>query len=111
MLITTLIALGYNIGSYQSGFTSFHADHENAGKWKTWSGVAHTNYAGANQRPYIEEVRDALILIGKPANSSAEFRYTYGNYAKVNMMQEAARVVNEKGNDAMKQCIKNTYFN
>jgi hypothetical protein len=112
MLVTVLIALGYNIGSYQAGFTSFHADHQSDDpKWKTWSGVAHTNYAGANQRPYIQEVRDALVMIGKLVNSSAEFRLKYGSYNRNLMRQDAARVVEEKGSDAMKQCIKNTMSN
>lgn len=111
MLIVNLIAMGYNIGSYQSGFTSYHADHQPISedtRWKTWSGVAHTNYAGGNQRPYIEEVRDALLIIGKPANSSAEFRSKYGNFPKSEMMKLAAQAVNEKGNDMMKSCIKDT---
>jgi hypothetical protein len=86
LLVVAFIALGYNIGSYEKGFP-IHSDHEEAGKWKTWSRWAHTN--GQAPLPYEDAVRDALSLIGMPANSALEFRSKYGNPPKTLMIQKA----------------------
>jgi hypothetical protein len=84
--IVAFISLGYNIGSYEKNFP-LHADHEEASKWKTWSRWAHTN--GQAALPYADAVRDALSLIGMPANSAAEFRSKYGNPPKSTMSAKA----------------------
>jgi hypothetical protein len=40
-------------------------------------------------------VRDALNLIGMPANSSAQFRSTYGNPSKAVMSQKALNYIKQ----------------
>jgi hypothetical protein len=105
MLVVALIALGYNIGSYHPGFGSFHADKENSNKWKTWSGVAHTNYQGGYARNYYQMIQDALNLIGTPAISAAQFRNTYGNPPITAMAQKARSYIQKNGNEALNKCI------
>jgi hypothetical protein len=96
---------GYNIGSYHPGFGSFHADKENSNKWKTWSGVAHTNYQGGYARNYYQMIQDALNLIGTPAISAAQFRNTYGNPPITAMAQKARSYIQKNGNEALNKCI------
>ncbi len=105
MLVIALIALQYNIGSYHPGFGSFHADRENSGKWKTWSGVAGTDYGGIHSRNYYQMIQDALNLIGTPAVSSAQFRGTYGSPAQTQMAGKARDYIQANGNEALKKCL------
>lgn len=114
MLITAFIALGYNVGSYHPNFGSFHVDRESSHKcgattpyicWKTWSGVAHTDYSGSNSRNYYQMVQDSLNIIGKPAISSKQFRGTYGSPSKKEMMERAQAVILKSGNEALKKCM------
>ncbi len=106
LFVVALIGLNYNIGSYHPGFGSFHADRENSGRWKTWSGVAHTNYSGSYARNYYQQVQDALNLIGMPAQSAAQFRSTYGNPSQASMSAKAKSYIESNGSDTLKKCLQ-----
>lgn len=98
LLVIALIGLGYNTASYTYNFP-LHSDHERSGKWKTWSGVTGTNYRGTNSRPYDIAIRDALHLIGKPANSASEFRSKYGNPTKNEMSERSLKYLKQFGGE------------
>lgn len=100
LLVVAFIALGYNLGSYERGFP-LHADHEEARYWKTWSRWAQIN--GRAALPYELAARDALSLIGLPANSANEFRAKYGHPPKQAVSQRALQYLQSVyGNDAAK---------
>jgi hypothetical protein len=98
MLIVSLIALGYNIGSYENNFP-LHADSEKSSYWKTWSRWAHKN--GQAPLPYQQQVVDALNIIGMPARSAHEFRSKYGKPSKQSMMQKAQSAIKSSGNQKL----------
>lgn len=98
MLIVSLIALGYNIGSYENNFP-LHADSEKSSYWKTWSRWAHKN--GQAPLPYQQQVVDALNIIGMPARSASEFRSKYGKPSKQSMMQKAQSAIRTSGNQKL----------
>lgn len=106
MFIVMLLALRYNIGSYHPGFGSFHADRASVNRWQTWSGVAHTNYQGGYARNYYQQIQDALSLVGKPAVSAGQFTSSYGRPSTDEMSKAASAVIEAKGSETMKKCLK-----
>jgi hypothetical protein len=100
LLVLGFMSLGYNVASYEGNFP-LHADFynyqscggvrpPNGSCWGSWSRWAHTN--GKAKLPYHPAIKDALILIGLPANSAQEFHSSYagkGISSKSNIQAKA----------------------
>jgi hypothetical protein len=95
--VLSLISLGYNIGSYQPGWGSFHADigkrDDLNSAWMTWS--KSSTYADKTQYPYHPSIRDALKIMGINANYAHEIR---GKFKRGEMMQKATNVIKNLNN-------------
>lgn len=105
MLILALIALGFNIGSYQDNFP-LHADKGLCPKWQTWSYIARQK---GTYLPYQQPVIDALSMMGfSGVTGSANMPRLSRN----EMMQRARSAIQRvAGDDFLKKLIEGSEQN